>query len=156
MKVWYTMWMKLKNNLKIFFLSFSLVIFSLINSYSNENFFEEGEKMFQNKNYEKSKFLFHRSIVFNPKKIESYIYLAKIYKIEEKENQQKKNINTDLLLDQKNEEALFMLIDLELERSNISEVKELKERFQKACSTLCDKITSIDQRLNNIESKNES
>ena len=90
MKVWYTMWMKLKNNLKIFFLSFSLVIFSLINSYSNENFFEEGEKMFQNKNYEKSKFLFHRSIVFNPKKIESYIYLAKIYKIEEKENQQKK------------------------------------------------------------------
>ena len=46
--------------------------------------------MFQNKNYEKSKFLFHRSIVFNPKKIESYIYLAKIYKIEEKENQQKK------------------------------------------------------------------
>ena len=79
--------------------------------------------MFQNKNYEKSKFLFHRSIVFNPKKIESYIYLAKIYKIEEKENQQKKNINTALLLDPKNEEALFMLIDLELERSNISEVK---------------------------------
>ena len=156
MKVWYTMWMKLKNNLKIFFLSFSLVIFSLINSYSNENFFEEGEKMFQNKNYEKSKFLFHRSIVFNPKKIESYIYLAKIYKIEEKENQQKKNINTALLLDPKNEEALYLLMDIEIERSNFTKVKKLKEKFEKVCLSLCTKISSIDEKLKNFDTKDES
>lgn len=150
------MLMKSKNNFRKFSLLFLFVFFSYKNTYANENFFEKGKKLFENKKYEKSKFLFERSIVFNPKKIYSYIYLAKIYKIEKNENEQKKNIKTALLLDPKNEEALFMLINIELERSNISEVKELKEKFKNACSKLCDNLTSIDQRLNNIEAKDES
>ena len=51
---------------------------------------------------------------------ESYLYLAKIFKIEEDIRQEEKNIKTTLLLDPKNEEAMFLLIDMELERSNFS------------------------------------
>ena len=60
------------------------------------------------------------------------------------------------MLDPKNEEALLILINIELKRSNISEVKKLKNRFQNACSSLCDKISNIDKKLSNIEAKDES
>ena len=49
-----------------------------------DNLFEQAKKKFEKKDYEKSKFLFQRNIVFNPKNAESYLYLAKIFKTEEK------------------------------------------------------------------------
>ena len=73
--------------------------------------------------------MFQRDIVFNPKKADSYLYLAKIFKIEENIIKEEKNLNTTLLLDPKNEEALYMLIDIKLKRSNFTEVKELQKRF---------------------------
>ena len=45
---------------------------------------KEGKTKFNEKKYEESKFLFQRSIVFNPKDQDSYLYLAKIYNHEEK------------------------------------------------------------------------
>ena len=108
------------------------------------------------KKYEKSKFLFQRNIVFNPKHTESYLYLAKIFEIEENESEELKNVNTTLLLDPKNEEALYMLIDIKLERSNFTEVKELQKRFEIACNSLCEKKDSIEKRLKNFETNNES
>ena len=57
-----------------------LLSFLLINnSYSEENFFDEAKKLFNNEKYEESKFLFQRDIVFNPKKADSYLFLAKIF-----------------------------------------------------------------------------
>ena len=157
MKVWYTMSMKLKNRFnKVIILIIFIFFSSTSNNFAEESFFLNGKKMFEKKKYDESKFLFQRSIVFDPKHTVSYIYLSKIFKIEENEKEEKKNILTALLLDPKNEEALLILINIELERSNISEVKELKKRFENACSSLCDKIVSIDKRLNNIEAKNES
>ena len=106
--------------------------------------------------YEDSKFLFQRSIVFNPKHSKSYLYLAKIYNIEENELEEKKNLNTTLLLEPDNEEAIYLLIEIELKRSNYSKVKELKNNFESVCSTLCDKLMSISERLDDIETKNDS
>ncbi len=123
---------------------------------AKDNFFEEAKNLFEKKKYEKSKFLFQRSIVFNPKHANSYLYLAKIFNIQENENEELKNINTTLLLDPNNEEALYMLIDIKLKRSNFSEVKELQKRFNLACSTLCDKKQSISERLDNIDIKDKS
>ena len=131
-----------------------LVIYFLIcfgiNSVTNaseNNFFEEGKKLFDKENYEDSKFFFQRSIVYDPKHANSYLYLGKIFKIEKNAKEEEKNINTALLLDPRNEEAMYILIDLELERSNFSKVEDLKKDFKKICSTLCEKITSIDTRL---------
>ena len=67
-----------------------------------------------------------------------------------------KNIKTTLLLDSKNEEAMYILIDLELERSNFSKVQDLKKDFKKICNTLCEKLTSIDTRLKDFEKKDAS
>ena len=136
----------------IFFISLNLT-----NSVLAENiFFDEGEQKYNEKKYEESKFLFQRSIVFNPKDQDSYLYLAKIYNFEDNKKEEQKNINTVLLLDPKNEEANYMLMEIELKKSNYSKVKELAENFSKICNKLCDKKTSILKSLKNLEPKNES
>ena len=133
------------------------ILLSLINyTWAENNFFEEGEKKYQEKKYDQSKFLFQRSIVFNPKDYNSYLYLAKIYNFEDNRSKEQKNINTVLLLDPKNEEANYILMEIELKNSNYSKVKELADRFSKICKVLCDKKTLILESLKNLEPKNES
>ena len=82
--------------------------------------------------------------------------MAKIFKIEEDKRQEEKNIKTTLLLDPKNEEAMFLLIDMELERSNFSKADELSKDFKKICLNMCEKITSIESRLKDFERKDAS
>ena len=123
---------------------------------SKENFFDAAKELYENKKYEKSKFLFQRNIVFNPKHAKSYLYLAKIYLEEENEEKEEKNLNTSLLLDPNDEETIYMLINIKLKKSNFSKVKELTEKFELVCSILCNKTTSIKTRLNEIEAKDKS
>ena len=126
----------------LLFVVFNLLFIS--HSFPQDNFFFEAKKLFEKKKYEESKFLFQRDIVFNPKKANSYLYLAKIFKLEENLREEEKNLNTAILLDPKNEEAIFLLMDIEIERSNFAKVKELKKNFEKICSNLCQQISSID------------
>ena len=133
------------------------VLLNLNNLVLAENsFFEEGKIKYNEKKYEESKFLFQRNIVFNPKDQDSYLYLAKIYNSEDNKKEEEKNINTVLLLEPKNEEAIYMLMKIELKKSNYSKVKELAENFSKVCNTLCDKKTLILESLKNLEPKNDS
>ena len=131
----------------------SLVITSVND---NENYFSKAKELFEKEKYKDSKFLLQRSIVFNPKHSKSYLYLAKIYNIEENEIEEKKNLNTTLLLEPDNEEATYLLIEIELKRSNFSKVKNLKKDFELICSSLCDKLKSISERLDDMEAKNDS
>ena len=142
--------------IKKIFITLLFSLFLIENSYSKESFFDEAKKLFDKEKYGESKFLFQRDIVFNPKKAESYLFLAKIFKIEENLNEEEKNLNTTLLLDPKNEEALYLLMDIEIERSNFTKVKKLKEKFEKVCLSLCTKISSIDEKLKNFDTKDES
>jgi tetratricopeptide (TPR) repeat protein len=137
---------------------FALLIFIIISTQaiSKEDFFNEAKSLFDNGKIEESKFLFQRNIVFNPKHSKSYLYLAKIYETEENEKEEVKNINTTLLLEPDNEEAMYMLIDIKLKKSDFEKVKELRAQFEVICKSLCSKIESIDERLTNIEAKNES
>ncbi len=142
---------------KISNLLFMIVAVFFISNHSlSENFFYEAKQKFDQKKYEDSKFLFQRNIVFNPKDAKSYLYLAKIYKNEENEKEEIKNLNTTLLLDPKNEEAMHLLINYELKKSNYSKVKELKENFSSICKNLCKKIENIEKSLADIEPKNGS
>ena len=137
--------------------SIFIIFATLISSVLAENiFFEEGKTKYKEKKYEESKFLFQRSIVFNPKDQKSYLYLAKIYKFENNEREEQKNINTVLLLDPQNEEATYLLMEIELKKSNYSKVKELADNFAKICNELCDKKNLILESLKNLEPKNES
>ena len=144
-------------NGKIIIFIFSFVYTFLITSHSqSENFFVEAKQKFDQKKYDDSKFLFQRNIVYNPKNAESYLYLAKIYKSEDNEKEELKNLNTTLLLDPKNEEAMHLLINYELKKSNYSKVKELKENFSMICQKLCKEINTIEKSLSDIEPKNGS
>ena len=133
-----------------------LCIFISTEVYAKENFFDEAKNKFDEKKLEDSKFLFQRNIVFNPKDAKSYLYLAKIYNSEENERKEIKYLKTTLLLEPENEEAMYMLIDIELKKSNFSEVKKLKKNFIIICSSFCNKTKSINERLKNIEAKDES
>ena len=153
MKVWFIMLMKLKKiiNIDMKKIKLTLIIFLILNSintlYAENNFFEEGKKKYNEKKYEDSKFLFQQSIVFDPKDSKSYLFLAKIYNVEENQKEELKNINTTLLLEANNEEAIFMLMEIELKKSNYSKVKDLEKLFSKICINLCTKKSLIQDSL---------
>ena len=141
--------------LKIFFYIIFLICSSNI-TFANERFFNDGLKLFKAKKYDDAKFLFERSIVFDPKHANSYLYLAKIYKEQEDQKNEEKNLETTLLIDPINEEAILMLMEIGIKKTNYSKVKELSERFTQVCKNLCNENKKILQDLKNLEPKNES
>ena len=145
----------MKNIFKIITLIFFLV-FSANIALSKENFFDEALKMYQDKEYDDARFLLERNIVFNPKDAKSYLYLAKIYNHEENQRKEEYNLDTALLIEPNNEEAILMLMKIALEKSNYSKVKNLSQTFIKVCEKLCDENEEIQKSLKNIEPENES
>ena len=124
--------------------------------YSSENFFDEAVIMYQNEKYEEAQFMFERNIVYNPKDAKTYLYLAKIYNYEENQRQEENNLETVLLIEPDNEEALLMLMKIGLKKSNYSKVKDLSQTFIKVCNKLCNENDQIQDTLKNLDPKNES
>ena len=124
--------------------------------FGKESFFDEALKMYKEKKYDDAKFLFERNIVFNPKNVDSYLYLAKIYNKKEEQKKEQQNLDTVLLIEPGNEEAILMSMKIALEKSNYSKVEDLSETFLKVCKNLCEENNVIKESLKNIESKNES
>ena len=141
--------------LKIITLLFVL-FFSANLASSKENFFDEALKMYQDKKYDEARFMLERNIVFNPKDAKSYLYLAKIYNHEEDQRKEEYNLDTALLIEPNNEEAILMLMKIALEKSNYSKVKDLSQTFVKVCEKLCNENDEIQKSLKNIEPENES
>tara|TARA_B100000902_G_C26984137_1_gene751759 strand:+ start:91 stop:531 length:441 start_codon:yes stop_codon:yes gene_type:complete len=135
-------------------LFFYLVINVFNVSKGNENFFNKGLELYNDKKYEDAKFMFERNIVFNPKDSNSYLYLAKIYNAQEDQRKEEKNLVTTLLIEPNNEEALLMSMKIALKKSNYSKVKDLSKTFTKVCQKLCDENKIILETLANIEPKN--
>ena len=133
-----------------------LIYLTLISNlaFSKENFFDEALKMYQSKKYEDARFMLERNIVFNPKDAKSYLYLAKIYNNEENQKKEEYNLETVLLIEPDNEEAILMLMKIALKKSNYSKVKDLSQTFIKVCDKLCDKNNEIEKSLKNIVPEN--
>ena len=138
---------------KIFKLTlfFYLIINFINSSFSKENFFDEGLKLYNDKKYENARFMFERNIVFNPKDSKSYLYLAKIYNIEEDQKKEEKNLEATLLIEPDNEEAILMTMKIALKKSNYSKVKDLSKTFTSVCKKLCEENKGILETLSNIE-----
>ena len=117
---------------------------------SKENFFNKAKELFNEEKYDDAKFLFERSIVFNPKDANSYLYLAKIYNHKEDQRKEEYNLETALLIEPNNEEAILMLMNIALEKSNYEKVKKLSEKFVKVCKNLCNENKKIQESLKNI------
>tara|TARA_B100000575_G_C22485733_1_gene320899 strand:- start:6 stop:443 length:438 start_codon:yes stop_codon:yes gene_type:complete len=134
-------------------LIFCLFLFPFSVLFSEENFFSKGLKLFNDKKYEDARFMFERSIVYNPKDSSSYLYLAKIYNIEEDKKKEEKNLEATLLIEPDNEEAILMSMKIALEKSNYSKVKNLSKTFINVCKKLCNENKDILETLENIEPK---
>ena len=119
-----------------------LIIYFLLShniSYSEDNFFNEGIKLFEKKKYDKAKFKFEQEIVYNTKSEQSYLYLAKIFKLKKNDNLLERNLDTTILLNPKNEDALYELILLKIKKSDFLESEKLINKFSSVCQLLCSK-----------------
>jgi len=138
---------------KYFFIRKIIIIYLLTisTSFSSEvNYFKEGKTLFDKKNYKESKILFQRDIVFNPKSEKSYLYLAKIFDQEENNSEVEINLNSVLLLNIQNEEALYMLTLLKIEQSDYKEAEKLIEKFTLFCKTLCRKKSEMKDKFEKL------
>ena len=123
---------------------FLFIVINIFNSsFGEENFFNKGKKLSNDEKYEDARFMFERSIVFNPKDSNSYLYLAKIYNIEENQKKEEKNLEATLLIEPDNEEAILMTMKIALKKSNYSKVKRLSNIFTKVCNKLCEENKNI-------------
>ena len=99
---------------KTFKLIFIIILFFSFNTqaFSKENFFKKALKLYEKEKFEDARFLFERNIVFNPKNADSYLYLAKIYNHEENQRKEEFNLETALLIEPDNEEAILMMMKI--------------------------------------------
>ena len=142
---------------KFFFLIkiFVIYLFIISNGVSKQqSYFEEGIKLFQKKEFNKSKILFERDIVFNPKNETSYLYLAKIFNKNKKDKEEEINLNNVLLLNPQNDEAIYMLALLKIKQSDYNHAKELIDRFILVCKSFCSKKKEIQDKLKKLTPEN--
>ncbi len=118
---------------------------------TKENFFIEGVSLFEQKKYLDSKFKFEQAIVFNPKSEFSYLYLAKIFNKENNDDLEEQNLNVVILLNSKNEEALYLLTLLRIKKSDYDESQQLIKKFEKVCNKICDKKEELILKLKSLE-----
>ena len=141
------------NTTKIFFIILFIFSFLCKNSLAKNNFFSEAEKLFKEKKFSQSKFKFEKDIVFNPKNEMSYLYLAKIFKYQKDDFMEEQNLNTVILLNPKNEEALYLLALLNIKKSDYDKSEKLISDLKKVCSNFCEKEDELKKKLENLEPK---
>ena len=133
---------------------FILVSYFILSNLSAEiNYFQKGKNLFTEKKYDQAKFKFEQDLVFNPKNENSYLYLAKIFKLKNDDNQEESNLKTVILLNPKNEEAIYNLALLKIRKSNYSETKKLLDNFKKNCQNMCQKSDELRDKLSSITKK---
>ena len=141
---------------KNYFLIKIFVIYLFLNSVGigkESDYFAKGMEHFKKKEFNKSKIFFERDLAFNPKSEKSYLYLAKIFKKEENDELQEKNLNTVILLNPKNEEAIFLLTLLKIKKSDYKESEKLIKTFKKICKNLCEKEKELSKTLQGLQTK---
>ena len=123
--------------------------FAFSNAFAEINSFQDGKNLFDEKKYDLAKFKFEKDIVFNPKNENSYLYLAKIYKIKKNDIMEESNLKTVILLNPSNEEAVRDLALLKIRKSNYSETEKLILDLKSICKKLCSDTSKLQEKLNN-------
>ena len=135
-------------------LKVSLILSILPNSLvANTQYFQEGVNLYNDRKFEEAKFKFEQDIVFNPKSEKSYLYLSKIFESLNKKDLQEQNLNTVILLNPKNEEAIYNLAKLKLDASDYKGSKKLNEILITLCQKLCDKSKKLKTEIENLSKK---
>ena len=138
--------------IKIFFVYLFLISGGLT---KESNYLKKGIEYFQQKEFDKSKILFEKDIVFDPKSEKSYLYLAKIFNNNNNDYEQEINLNTVLLLNPKNDEAIYMLALLKIKQSDYGHVKKLLDEFILVCKSFCSKKEEIQEKFKKMTAEDE-
>ena len=138
---------------KIFF-KFTLIFFLLVNLLqAKTEYFNEGVNLYKKEKFKEAQFKFEQEIVFNPKSELSYLYLSKIFKQFNKKDLEEQNLNTVMLLNPKNEEAIYNLAKLKLASSDYKKSKELNKRLSSICNKFCNKNNELKIEIENLSKK---
>ena len=129
------------------------LIFIPTSLYANTDYFNEGVSLFNNKKFNQAKFKFEQDILFNPKSEMAYLYLSKIFSNLDKKDLQEQNLNTVILLNPNNEEAIFRLAKLKLDVSDYKKSKELNDKLISLCNRFCDQSKKLKIEIENLLKK---
>ncbi len=121
--------------------------------FANTKFFQQGLDLYNEKKYNEAKFKFEQDLVINPKSEMSYLYLSKIFKNLDKKNLEEQNLNSVILLNPKNEEAIYYLARLKLDSSDYKQSKELNDRLIDLCSKFCGESNKLKIEIENLSKK---
>ena len=134
-----------------------LILFILLNLSSvllaKSKYFQAGVNLFNEKKYDDARFKFEQDIVFNPKNELSYLYLSKIFNKKDKNSLEEQNLNTVILLNPKNEEALFNLAKLKLSSSDYKKSNDLNIQLKAVCVNFCDQSKKLKIEIENLSKK---
>ena len=139
----------IKNIIKVLFFLFFLpnILFA------KSEYIEAGINLFKKKKFEDAKFKFEQDIVFNPKSETSYLYLSKIFNKQDNKNLEEQNLKTVMLLNPKNEEAIYNLAKLKLSSSDYQQSRELNNRLKIICKNLCTQSDKLKIEIENLSKK---
>jgi len=120
---------------------------------ANTDYFSQGLIFYEKNDLDKAKFKFEQILVLNTKSKKSNLYLSRIFNIKKKKELEEKNLNTVILLNPKNEEAVFNLAKLKLDQSDYKESKKLVEQLINFCKDYCQKSTQLKIQIDNSSKK---
>ena len=136
------------------FLRITLIILFLPNIlFAKSEFFLEGMSLYNKSKFKDAKFKFEQDIVFNPKSELSYLYLSKIFKKLDKKDLEEQNLNAVILLNPKNEEAIYNLAKLKLDSSDYEKSRKLNSRLKIICTTFCNQSEKLKIEIENLSKK---
>ena len=140
--------------MKIIFYKFTLIFFLITNFlYAKSDYYSEGVNLYKKEKFKEAQFKFEQEIVFNPKSELSYLYLSKIFNKLDKKDLEEQNLNTVMLLNPKNEEAIYNLAKLKLASSHYKKSKELNKRLSSICNKFCKKNSELKIEIENLSKK---
>ena len=105
-------------------------------AFAKSEFFQAGINLYNKSKFKDAKFKFEQDLVFNPKSELSYLYLSKIFKRLDKKDLEEQNLNAVILLNPKNEEAIYNLAKLKLNSSDYEKSKKLNKRLKTICTNV--------------------
>ena len=137
-----------------FFIKFLLIFhLSIAYLFAKTNYFQEGVVLYNKNKFDDAKFKFEQEIVYNPKSELSYLYLSKIFNKQDKKDLEEQNLNTVMLLNPNNEEAIYSLAKLKLASSDYEKSKELNDRLTKICVKFCSQNNKLKVEIENLSKK---
>ena len=139
--------------IKFIIIKIIIILFFANTLHAKTEFIKKGIDLFNKNKFEEAKLKFEQDIVFNPRSEVSYLYLSKIFNKQDKRNLEEQNLNTVIMLNPQNEEAIYNLAKLKLEDSDYKKSKELNDKLNNICDKFCNQSKKLKIEIENLSKK---